>query len=45
MREILSKYLPENAVVPVSELIKMNGVHLKIVNETGYTAWRLQKDA
>lgn len=33
MKDILKKYLPENAVEPVSELIKMNGVHLKIVNE------------
>lgn len=33
MKDILQKYLPVNAVEPVSELIKMNGVHLKIVNE------------
>jgi len=33
MKDILTKYLPVNAVEPVSELIKMNGVHLKIVNE------------
>jgi len=33
MKDILAKYLPANAVEPVSELIKMNGVHLKIVNE------------
>jgi len=33
MKDILAKYLPVNAVEPVSELIKMNGVHLKIVNE------------
>lgn len=33
MSEILSKYIPEHAVVPVFELIKANNVHLKIVNE------------
>ena len=33
MKDILAKYLPVNAVESVSELIKMNGVHLKIVNE------------
>ncbi|MAM19057.1 MAG: SprT-like domain-containing protein [Christiangramia sp.] len=33
MRDILAKYLPSHAVEPVSELIKMNSVHLKIVNE------------
>ncbi len=33
MIETLAKYIPEHAVVPVFELIKMNEVHLKIVNE------------
>ena len=33
MSEVLSKYLPEHAVVAVFELIKGNSVHLKIVNE------------
>ena len=33
MKEILQKYLPSNAVEPVSQLIRMNEVHLKIVNE------------
>jgi hypothetical protein len=33
LSEILSKYIPEHAVVPVFELIKANNVHLKIVNE------------
>ena len=33
MNEVLSKYLPEHAVVPCFELIKTNNVHLKIVNE------------
>ncbi len=33
MSEVLSKYLPEHAVVSVFELIKSNSVHLKIVNE------------
>ena len=33
MSEVLAKYLPEHAVLPCFELIKMNAVHLKIVNE------------
>lgn len=33
MSEVLSKYLPEHAVEPCFELIKVNHVHLKIVNE------------
>jgi hypothetical protein len=33
LSEVLSKYLPEHAVVPCFELIKLNRVHLKIVNE------------
>jgi len=33
LSEVLSKYLPEHAVVSVFELIKSNSVHLKIVNE------------
>jgi len=33
MSEVLLKYLPEHAVESVFELIKANGVHLKIVNE------------
>ena len=33
MNEVLSKYLPEHAVIPCFELIKDNRVHLKIVNE------------
>ena len=33
MSEVLQKYLPEHAVHPCFELIKMNRVHLKIVNE------------
>ena len=33
MIETLSKYIPEHAVAPVFELIKINNVHLKIVNE------------
>ncbi len=33
MNETLSKYLPEHAVKPVFELIVVNEVHLKIVNE------------
>ncbi|HLA55352.1 MAG TPA: SprT-like domain-containing protein [Flavobacterium sp.] len=33
MNDVLSKYLPEHAVKPVFELIVVNNVHLKIVNE------------
>ena len=33
MKEILKKYVPSAAVAPLFELIKMNHVHLKIVNE------------
>ncbi|WPY99087.1 SprT-like domain-containing protein [Christiangramia sp. OXR-203] len=33
MREILSKYLPAKAVEPISEMIRLHSVHLKIVNE------------
>jgi hypothetical protein len=33
MIEVLSKYIPEHAVAPIFELIKVNSVHLKIVNE------------
>jgi len=33
LKEILQKYLPERAVLAVFELIKVNKVHLKIVNE------------
>ncbi|WP_375325354.1 SprT-like domain-containing protein [Flagellimonas sp. GZD32] len=32
METTLQKYLPERAVMPCFELIKANGVHLKIVN-------------
>ena len=33
MREILVKYLPDNAVTPCFELIKVNNIYLRIVNE------------
>lgn len=33
MEHVLQKYLPERSVKPCFELIKTNGVHLKIVNE------------
>jgi len=33
LNETLSKYIPEHAVKPVFELIVVNQVHLKIVNE------------
>jgi hypothetical protein len=33
LKDVLARYLPENAVDPLFELVKMYGVHLKIVNE------------
>ncbi|MEH6678916.1 MAG: SprT-like domain-containing protein [Sediminicola sp.] len=33
MDDVLKKYLPERAVAPCLELIKVNKVHLKIVND------------
>lgn len=33
MTDVLSRYLPEHAVAPLFELIKLYGVHLKIVND------------
>jgi hypothetical protein len=33
LKDVLSRYLPENAVDPLFELVKLYGVHLKIVNE------------
>lgn len=33
MQEVLLKYIPDHAVAPIFELIKINEVHLKIVNE------------
>ncbi|ENI5460238.1 SprT-like domain-containing protein [Flavobacterium psychrophilum] len=33
MKTVLEKYIPEHSVAPVFELIKINQVHLKIVNE------------
>nr|WP_314289173.1 SprT-like domain-containing protein [uncultured Capnocytophaga sp.] len=33
MKEILAKYLPENAINPCFELIKTNQIYLRIVNE------------
>ncbi|KGO93227.1 SprT-like domain-containing protein [Flavobacterium subsaxonicum] len=33
MTDVLARYLPEHAVAPLFELIKLYGVHLKIVND------------
>ena len=33
MKDVLARYLPEHAVDTLFELVKMYGVHLKIVNE------------
>ena len=45
MTEILSKYLPENAVLTCFELIKTNRVHLKIVKERQTRHGDYRKDA
>ncbi|UWX54254.1 SprT-like domain-containing protein [Maribacter litopenaei] len=46
MEEVLGKYLPERSVDPCLQLIKVNGVHLKIVNErvTGHGDYRRLPD-
>lgn len=46
MQQTLSKYLPESAVVPCFELIKLSQVHLKIVNErvTRHGDYRRKED-
>ena len=46
MTEVLSKYLPEHAVISCFELIKNNNVHLKIVNErqTRHGDYRMARD-
>ena len=33
MKDVLARYIPEHAVEPLFELIRLYGVHLKIVNE------------
>lgn len=33
MQEVLAKYIPHHAIVPVFQLIEANHIHLKIVNE------------
>ncbi|APQ16663.1 SprT-like domain-containing protein [Maribacter hydrothermalis] len=46
MQQTLEKYLPESAVASCFELIKVNHVHLKIVNErvTRHGDYRRRKD-
>ena len=46
MQQTLEKYLPESAVSSCFELIKVNHVHLKIVNErvTRHGDYRRRKD-
>ena len=46
MIAVLSKYIPEAAVLPAFELIKQNDVYLKIVNErvTRHGDYRKTKD-
>lgn len=45
MSNVLEKYLPSHAVEPCFELIKMNHVHLKIVNERQTRHGDYRKDA
>lgn len=45
MRDVLARYIPEHAVEPLFELIKMYGVHLKIVNERVTRHGDYHKDA
>ena len=46
MQQTLAKYLPETAVIPCFELIRVSQVHLKIVNErvTRHGDYRRRKD-
>jgi len=45
VRDVLARYIPEHAVEPLFELIKMYGVHLKIVNERVTRHGDYHKDA
>ena len=45
MKDVLVRYIPEHAVEPLFELIKMYGVHLKIVNERVTRHGDYHKDA
>ena len=45
MKDVLARYMPEHAVEPLFELIKMYGVHLKIVNERVTRHGDYHKDA
>ena len=45
MKDVLARYIPEHAVEPLFELIKMYGVHLKIVNERVTRHGDYHKDA
>ena len=45
MKSVLARYIPEHAVEPLFELIRMYGVHLKIVNERVTRHGDYHKDA
>jgi len=45
VKDVLARYMPEHAVEPLFELIKMYGVHLKIVNERVTRHGDYHKDA
>jgi len=45
VKDVLVRYIPEHAVEPLFELIKMYGVHLKIVNERVTRHGDYHKDA
>ncbi|KGO87373.1 metallopeptidase [Flavobacterium rivuli WB 3.3-2 = DSM 21788] len=45
MKDVLARYIPEHAVEPLFELIKIYGVHLKIVNERVTRHGDYHKDA
>lgn len=45
MKDVLARYIPEHSVEPLFELVKMYGVHLKIVNERVTRHGDYHKDA
>jgi len=45
VKSVLARYIPEHAVEPLFELIRMYGVHLKIVNERVTRHGDYHKDA
>jgi len=45
VKDVLARYIPEHSVEPLFELVKMYGVHLKIVNERVTRHGDYHKDA